>query len=239
MDFVLIDDVTTHRKILADQLKLLCDKLHLSCRIALETEHWQEVVRYAESARPNTVYFLDIELEGEVDGIAICRMIHEKQAKAYVIYASAYQKYALECCKSHAFDFLLKPWTDEQLLDCLKAIVRDIEFEETGNKLLVELGTRTIKLNQDDILYFSKDRTVVTAVCQSGHSFSWRESFVSLLPRLREGVFFQCYKSYIINLKKVREYLWSEDALILENDERIPVSRRRVAQLRAAAGAKG
>ncbi len=239
MDFVLIDDVKTHRKILSDQLNKLCDSLNIPCNIALMTDDWHEIVRFAEHARPNTVYFLDIELEGEMDGIDICRKIHEKQPKSYVVYASAYQKYALECCKSHAFDFLLKPWTDEQLLDCLKAILRDIEFEETGSKLVIELGTRTIRLNQEDILYFSKERTVVTAICLSGHSFTWRESFLSLMPRLKEGMFFQCYKSYIINLKMVRECRWSEDAIVLENGEKIPVARRRIATLREAIGWKG
>lgn len=123
--------------------------------------------------------------------------------------------------------------------DCLKAIARDIEFEENGSTLLVELGTRTIKLNQDDVLYFVKDRAIVTAVCQAGHSFTWRESFLSLLPRLREGMFFQCDKSRAVNLKKVREYLWTQDAVVLENGERIPVARRRVAALRALVAEKG
>lgn len=81
MDFVLIDDVSSHQTILSDQLALLCAKLRLPCHITLATTDWREVVAYAEKARPDTVYFLDIELEGEVDGIALCRMIHEKQAR--------------------------------------------------------------------------------------------------------------------------------------------------------------
>ena len=233
MDFVLIDDVQSHHDILAAKLQWACGELHIPCRIALTTENWRDAVQYAEQAADGTVWFLDIELQDEINGVELCRRIQEKAARAFIVYVSAYQQYALECCQSHAFDFLLKPWTDTQLLSCLRAVVREQERLATGSFLTVTLGTRRIQLRQESILYFSKDRTIVTAHYQNGQTFSWRESLETLRERVKPGLFVQCHKSYLVGLSHVQEYRWSEDCLILDSGESIPISRRRIGDMKA------
>ena len=46
----------------------------------------------------------------------------------------------------------------------------------------------------------------------------------SILPKEE---FFRIHNSYIINLKKVREFLKSDGYVILENNHKIPVSRQK------------
>lgn len=232
MNFILVDDVQAHHAILAEKIEVVCNQIHLPCSIALATTHWQEALDHASNAPQYSVYFLDIELSDEINGIELCRRIREKDPRSYVVYVSAYQQYALLCCQSHAFDFLLKPWTDEQLYDCIKAIRDDITQRETVPCLEVALGTRHIRLPMNQILYFSKDGMNTIAHCLGDHTFMWRETIETLVDRLPKETFIQIHRGYIVNLLHAREFLWAENTLVLDNGERIPISRRREEEIK-------
>jgi len=204
----------------------------------LTTENWREALEYASRAADGTVWFLDIELNDTSNGIDLCKMIHERCAQAYIVYVSAYQHYALKCCQSHAFDFLLKPWTDQQLLSCLKAILRESKRLNDGSILPVELGTRLLNLRQDQILYFSKDRMAITAHYANGRVFSWRESMESVKRRVKAGLFVQNHKSFLTNVLYIQEIRWAEDDIIMNNGDHLPLSRRRARELRSALNEK-
>ncbi len=236
MNFVLADDQTAHLDVLASRLKSICSSLGIPAVIGLSTGSTQDVLDYADKAPEETVWLLDIEMNDSINGIDLCRRIRELNRNAYIIYVSAYQRYALECCQSHAFDFLLKPWTNEQLAESLKALQRDMLQRKEGTELNIQLGTRMIRLIQEDVFYFSKDRMSVTAHCSDGQTYTWRESFESLSSRLSDGLFFLCHRSYLVNLRAIREARLSDSILILENEQTIPVSRRREAALKSCLG---
>ena len=237
MHFVLVDDEHEHHEILRAKLAWACEQLKLSGKIMLETEDWHEAAEYAERAAEGTVWFLDIELNSEINGVDLCRMIYEKNAQAYLVFVSAYQQYALDCCRSHAFDFLLKPWTDQQLLDCLRAIQREQDRIKNGNFLAVELGTRLIRLRQENILYFSKDKMTISAHYADGQLFTWRETLESVQRRVNSTLFFQSHKGYLIGLQHVQEVSWAEDRILMENGDLLPLSRRRTKDMREAMSA--
>ncbi len=236
MHFVLADDQQQHHEILKQRLEAVCTSLGIEINIGLEVEKAADVLDYAEHTPEETVWFLDIEFGEEMNGIDLCRRIRELNKNAYIIYVSAYQQYALECCQSHAFDFLLKPWTDEQLSACLQAVRQDQDRRRAGTELIIELGTRTIRLIQEEILYFSKDRNTVIAHCAQGQTFTWRETFETLTGRLKHGLFFACHKSYLVNMSAIREANWSTYTLLLLNGDAIPVSRRKEARLKDCGG---
>lgn len=236
MHFVLVDDIRSHHDILKTRLEQACLQIGVPCEIGLTCETWQAAEAYAPQAPESTVWFLDIELKDEINGIELCRRIREKNRRAYIIYVSAYQQYALECCQSHAFDFLLKPWTDAQLLSCLKAVLKDQQESGTGHFLEARLGTRTIRLKEERIAYFMKDGMNMTAHYPNGRTFMWRESLDDLMTRLTPGMFAQCHRNCIVNLNHIREFRWSEEQLVLESGETLPVSRRRVKELKEMTG---
>ena len=236
MHFVLADDQREHHAILRRRLEASCAELGIRAEFGLEAEKAEEVLAYAEHAPEETVWFLDIELGEGINGVELCRRVRELNRNAYIIYVSAYQQYALECCQSHAFDFLLKPWTDEQLTECLKAVDRDMKRRRSGTELTVEMGTRLLRLVQEEIIYFSKDRMSVVAHCGNGQTYTWRGTFEELTGRLVPGLFFTCHKSYLINLRAVREARWAENMLAMANGDTVPLSRRREAELKRLIG---
>lgn len=239
MHFVIIDDTAIHRELLTQRLQDVCGELALDYDIALSTEHGQEVLDYATNAPEGTVYLLDIELQEASNGIDLRRKLHEVDPDSYIVYVSAYERYALECCQSHVFDFLLKPWTAAQLRACIRAIYEDMDRRTQGSWLVVTMGSRTLRLRQEEIVYLSKEHNNVTIHLQSGDTIQQRTSFKALLRQLKAGQFLQCHKCYVVQRDAVREILWSEDKLVVSSGEELPISRRQAGAMKAALAETG
>lgn len=62
------------------------------------------------------IVFLDIQME-HLTGI---QMLETMQVKPYIIITSAYAEYALKGYELQVFDYLLKPYSFEQIPDCCK-----------------------------------------------------------------------------------------------------------------------
>lgn len=232
MNFVLLDDVAAHNEILATKLIKLCHKNNWDGHIALKATTLQDVVSYAQSSATPTVYFLDIRLSENEDTLTLYRHIQKQKSESYLIYVSAHPQYAMDCLHTHAFDFLLKPLMDEQLEDCMAALWR-VHLNKTDDDLLqISMGGRMLMLQQKAIVYFTRERMNVYCCCTDGSSYVWRESFDHLYPRLHPSSFSKCHRSYIVNVRCIREVHWSEDKLVLTTGEELPISRRRSAAMR-------
>ncbi len=238
---ILCDDHGHHNKTLRLMLERVIDTYGIQAQVALATTRVKEVVSFCREDQGTSVYFLDIcleEAEGNtLDGIALGKVINALAPRAYIVYISAYSQYALDCCHNHAFDFLIKPFSEQQLAACLTAIVRDSATRRQGLPLAVTAGSRTVMLDQDKIVYFKKSKEYISAyTVQSQQSISWRESFTELAARLQAGMFVQCHKSYYANVHLLKEARWNESSLVMIDNTVLPVSRRREKAVRKAIG---
>lgn len=234
MHFAVIDDTEIHRELLTQRLQEVCTELAMDYDILLSTHSGEDILAYAANAPQKTVYLLDIELSDENNGITLCRMLHEVDPDGYIVYVSAYERYALECCQSHAFDFLLKPWTAAQLRECICAIQTDIIRREEDFCINVTMGSRTLRLWQKEILYLSKKHNNVTIHLLSGDTVQQRTSFSAIMQHLSAEQFLQCHKCYVVRRDAIREYDWANDRLTTISGDVLPISRRRSGAIKAA-----
>lgn len=233
MNFVLMDDVQQHNDILAAKLMKMCREKGWNGQIVLSTTQAEEVRRYAERCTQPTVFFMDIELDKKQTTLSLCQEI-SKNRENLIVYVSAHAQYAMECLHTHAFDFLLKPLTDAQLYDCLSAIMRIHEQKREDGSLQINMGSQTIMLPPAEILYFSRDGMNIQAHLEGENIYTWRESFDHLLPRLNEKVFVLCHRSFIVNLMQVHKIDWQKNEILMNDQFRVPISRRRTTPLKTA-----
>ncbi len=232
--FVLIDDIARHNEYLSQRLQSLCRELGIPCHIALTTTNPQDVLSYAKDCTQPTAYFMDIELGENQTSLSLFGAIQQNSCESYIVYVSAHAQYALECLHTHAFDFLLKPWTDEQLSQCLQAIWRTHLNRTEASSLQVNTGSRITIAPLDEILYFTRERMNIRMFMQDASSLVWRESFEHLMERLPAEQFVLCHRSYVVNLKKIKSLDWDTNQITMQDRTAVPISRRRAAALRAA-----
>lgn len=239
MDFVLLDDIPAHNDILEDKLTDLCRREGWNGHVVLKTTDKQQLLAHAAQTTAPTVYFLDILLGNDEDTLKLFHQLSLSGQEYYIIYVSAYPQYAMDCLHSHAFDFLLKPLLDAQLEDCMCALWRTHCSRESLDRLQISIGGRTLLIQQQDMIYCTRKGMNLHIYCTDGSSYTWRESFERFLPRLNTQWFYQSHRSYIVNLRYIREIHWNEDTLILSTGHELPLSRRRAAALKALLASQG
>jgi two-component system LytT family response regulator len=88
-----------------------------------------EAVEDAEHAgRPVQVLFLDVQMP-ELDGFGMIARLAEQRGSEQlpvVVFATAYDEYALRAFEAHAVDYLLKPFSDERFQATLDRAIRHV-----------------------------------------------------------------------------------------------------------------
>ena len=232
LDIILLDEATDHNTLLKTLLEREIAALgeQAEFRTALTGE---EAAAFAAETKGPSVYFLDIELGTETNGIDTAYKIHELDPDGYIVYVSAYQQYAMECLHSHAFDFLSKPVSSPELSACLKAVLKDMKKASPNQQetLLLSAGGRDYYIPEQKIVIIHSRRNFCETVI-SGQFFRWKEPLKDVAYRLRSGSFLQVSRSALVNLDHVTAIDWSERTLQLDTDEAVSFSRSAAANLK-------
>lgn len=232
LSLILLDDTALHNQQLSIHLKTIIADEKLDAEVVLATTDAKQVLDFARSSEGPNAYFLDIELEAAFNGLDICRKVHAVDKRACIVYVSAHRHHAMACLKSHAFDFLDKPFTQDALRECLLSVIVEVGKHQGGAVVSFTIGSRTVMLEQASIAYFSVRGNSVTAHMAGQSTFVARSSFSELIPSLETGQFVQIHRNLLVNLRHVREVRWTDDVLVLDNGETLAVSRRSKRQLR-------
>jgi len=98
----------------------------------------REAIKKIRAERP-TLVFLDIQMPG-FDGFAVIKAL-AREEMPLVIFATAFDQYAIKAFETHAVDYLLKP-IDEDRLDESIAKVRD----QIKERITIEQNAKLIGL---------------------------------------------------------------------------------------------
>jgi len=164
-------------------------------------------LEFCESHHVDLV-FLDIHMP-DLIGTDFVRMI---QPGPKIIFATAYEKFALEGFKLEAVDYLLKPFGYDEFLASAQKAKKLIELEqlkatriETNEKFLfLKSEYKIIRINFDDILYIEglKDYVKVYLKNEQKPILSIN-SLKSLEAKLPASRFMRVHRSFIVNLERV------------------------------------
>lgn len=204
-----------------------------------------EALDYICRYKPDIV-FLDIAMPG-LDGIKLGRYLSNMKNPAYIIYITAYDKYAVEAIQVGAKGYILKPFSEEQVkselakaLDYLKEMESRNISGITGSsseshhlaRISGEVDGKIRLFDQERILMaYAKDRSVYLS--SEGTDILCHFSLADLEKRLSSEIFFRCHRNYIVNLYRIKEIIpWFNSTLLLimedKNRIEVPVSRNKV-----------
>ena len=177
-----------------------------------------DAVAMIAKLRPD-ILFLDIQMP-EVDGFALLEMVGADAVPA-IIFATAFDHYALRAFEVHALDYLLKPFTDarfaaalarakQQVLDRRHGVVdaRIAELlraqQSPRARFLVPARARTVVVEAASIDWIEAADYYVSLHCGS-QSHLLRETMDAIERQLDPQQFFRVHRSAIVNLARVRE----------------------------------
>lgn len=232
---VLIDDERKALAILKNKLERLCP----SVQVIAETQSPEEGIELIEELNPQLV-FLDIAMP-EMSGFDILSKI--ENPKFEIIFATAFDDYAIEAIKHCAIGYLVKPIDNEDLIITVNKAIKNIEDKTAleKNKLLIEnLGVQTFQKKKVVIpsqlgLEFVEINKIIFCEGTEGYTKIHIKGEKPILSSysighfnklLQNQDFYLIHKSYLINVNYIEKYL-NEGYVILGENHKLPVSRNR------------
>lgn len=219
-------------------------------RHLLEETGLAEVVAEAESAQdalaaivrycPDVVY-LDVRMPG-LSGMDLARTLVQMSRPPAVVFATAYESYAVEAFGVGAADYILKPFDPGQVLrSLLRSQERSGLRAQVRNALLVPVqGEGSIRFLRPESLLYARARGKHCLVRSCGREYVCRLSLHELERRL-PSQFLRVHRSYVVNLQRVAEvFPWFSGTFVLALEDggkvRVPVGRKYAGTVRAALG---
>ncbi len=208
-----------------EQLKTLLEQYFRENGLQYERQEYSSAKEFVKSGEGTDLLFLDIEMEG-MSGIQLKDYLQgEEDVK--IIFVTSHLEGMPEAFGKNVYGFLEKPVDVRKLEKYLVRVIEDIE----ENQVLVLKGIQgEMAVKEKDIFYFASDKKYSRLVGKLGESFC-DMGLQQLGEMLGKKSFFRCHKSYLVNLGNVSEI---NKSVLLKNGESIPVSRRRVKELKEA-----
>ncbi len=220
-----------------------------------ECANGREAVEVIKALSPDLI-FLDIQMP-ELGGFEVLESFDPKTAP-YVIFATAYDQYAVRAFEVHAFDYLLKPFDHERFDVAWQRAKAQIKLDRTGERdqhilalleelksgpryverLAIKTGGRVFFLNVHDVHCVEAEGNYVR-VFDNQKSYLLRETISGLEEQLDPKQFLRIHRSAIVKIDKIKElqpWFHGEYRIILENGKQLTLSRNYRANLQEAVG---
>ena len=217
--------MTAIRTIVVDDEKLARDRLagFLAALDGVElvgqAQNGVEALALIEGERPDLV-FLDVRMPG-MDGFEVLRAL--RSPAPHVVFATAYDDYAIRAFEVQAIDYLLKPFARARVAEAvdrvrsrlattrqapdLESVLRRLEEQQHKvyvTQIPVHSGKRILILPVTDVLWFGVEYRLVYAHTNE-RAFMTNYTLRELEERLDPALFFRAHKSSLVNLRHVRE----------------------------------
>jgi len=252
LSVVIVDDEQLAREELAYLLKALDD-----VNVVAQGKNGLEAVSLIREHNPDLV-FLDVQMPG-LDGFGVIKkLLDRKVPLPKIVFATAFDQYAVKAFEVNAVDYLLKPFDKKRVAQSIEkarkkmeagggpeekfeTLVRMLEAQKPQTaKILIKAAGRLLLTDAKDICYATIEDGVIT-VATSGHAGMEGHSNCRTLEELFESLdpnsFWRAHRSFLVNIHHIREVVpWFKSSYQLRMDDKkqteIPVSRAQTRRLR-------
>ncbi len=216
-----------------------------------------EAVSLIKEHSPDLV-FLDVKMPG-LDGFGVLKKIVERKMKMpHVVFATAFDQYAVQAFDVNAVDYVLKPFDKARIA---KAITRARKMLDTQTssterleqlvtqlgagklnssppvKVLVKSQQRLLLVNGEDLVFATIADGMISVMSREFEGTSNYRTLEELSAALDSESFWRPHRSYLVNIHHIKEVVpWFNATYMLKmNDKKqteIPVSRAQLKRMR-------
>ncbi len=185
------------------------------------------------------VVFLDVDMP-EMNGIELAQALVEMQNDMLLVFATAYPDYALKAFELYAFDYILKPFNEKRIKKTVKKLIRRIqtqvqETDRSGYSSSIPIDTPAGKifLNPAEIFYIESNKSKITIKTKSD-DYITKGNLRFLEKALAPYGFFRTHRSYLVNLRYIREItpLNYTYEIVMLSEDKVLLSRHQEKHLR-------
>lgn len=231
------------------RLKKLISDMDDTVNVCGPLKRVTDVVRELTANNDYDLIFSDIRL---IDG-DVFEAFRKVRPRAFVIFTTAYDEYAMQAIKNNGIDYLMKPIDFKELCDAVRKLeLAKLSGQDSAGKrmdgllkdtfqyrerFLICKGDEFLMLGVDDINYISVEESHVVAFADDGLSYQLSSTMADLERELDPDKFFRINRQYIANIKGIKKIsLFFSSKLIVRlkgcPDNNIIISKEKTAQLK-------
>jgi DNA-binding LytR/AlgR family response regulator len=220
-----------------------------------------EAVNLIRELAPDLV-FLDVQMPG-LDGFGVIKkLLDRKISLPKIVFATAFDQYAVKAFEVNAIDYLLKPFDKKRVAqsvqkarakmetgaapsDKFDTLLKMLESQKPQTaKLLLKAAGRLFLVNQKDICFASIEDGVISVATTGTNGMEGQSNcrtLEELFDSLDPNQFWRAHRSYLVNINRIKEVVpWFKSSYQLRMDDKkqteIPVSRAQTKRLRELFG---
>jgi len=250
---VIVDDEQLARDELSYLLKSVDD-----INVVAQGHNGLDAVNLVKEWSPDLL-FLDVHMPG-LDGFGVIKkLIDKKISMPQIVFATAYDQYAVKAFEVNAIDYILKPFDKKRVTQAVEkarkrvqgtavgkekidTLVKLLESQRPQNsKVLLRSAGRHLVVDQKDVCFASIEDGIISVVATNIEGQSNCRTLEELLEGLDPDVFWRAHRSFVVNINRIKEVVpWFKSSYQLRMDDRkqteIPVSRAQTKRLRELFG---
>ncbi|WP_027093834.1 LytR/AlgR family response regulator transcription factor [Cohnella thermotolerans] len=227
--------------------------LHRTRRVEVvgEAESLEEATLLIGQTAPDVV-FLDIQLSEE-SGLDLAQQLQELDRRPDIVFATAFDEYALKAFELNATDYILKPYDEDRIQQTIAKLAKQKEIRHDNqeresfrsssvpgrtDKLAVAVDERIVLVNVSKILYISAEEGK-TLVATEAQTYKVSEPLVTFEQKLQGSPIVRVHRACLVNVDAIVEiqpWFHSTFTLIMKNGRNIPVGRTYLKNLKQMLG---
>jgi two-component system LytT family response regulator len=233
---IIIDDEPHCRNVIARILEEHCADVKVEAECCDGVEGLAAILRH----HPEIV-FLDVEMP-RMNGFQMLEALEPEDLDFALIFTTAYDKFAVKAFKYSAFNYLLKPIDDMELVATIQKLhrtgtpVSQLQYLKSNfhnptafNKLTIATQRGITFIELEDIIALEADSNYTKIHLQNGEAVLASKTlgyFDELLDERK--VFFRTHKQFIVNLNFIKEYIAGDfSVVVLRNGLQAKLARTR------------
>jgi DNA-binding LytR/AlgR family response regulator len=224
LNIVIIED----EKLAAANLEKIIKKLEPDANVLAILNSVKQAIAWLSQHKADLI-FMDIEL-GDGQSFEIFR---EVKIDAPVIFATAYDQYAIKAFKANGIDYLLKPIDESELQSALnkyRSLVHNPDYtflkdflstvhqkKEYKQRFMIQAGSRIRSVPVEDIAYFYFLEKSTFICTSDNHHFPSEYSLDKLEEMVNPDQFYRINRKMIVSIKSINKiYSLSKSRIKLE-----------------------
>ena len=216
-----------------------------------------EAVALIKEHAPDLV-FLDVQMPGlDVFGV-LKKLVERKMKVPHVVFATAFDHYAVQAFDVNAVDYVLKPFDKARISKAIARARREIEAQDSPAdrleqlvnqlgagkpastqpvKLLVKSQQRMLLVDATDFIFASIEDGLISVTARDCEGTSNYRTLEELNAAVDSDSFWRPHRSYLVNIHHIKEVVpWFKSSYMLKMSDKkqteIPVSRVQTKRLR-------
>ena len=180
--------------------------------IELVTENPYEVLDNIKTNTVSGLYFLDVDLHSDINGIQLAEQIRKYDPRGFVVFITTHAEmsYLTFMYKVEAMDYIIKDNYKniaERIGDCIRNAHSKYKTKssELQRVFSIKVDDKIINVDFNDIIFFETSSTIHKVILNCTNRQVEFYSNMKDIQAMLDERFCRCHTSFIINIDKIKE----------------------------------